>query len=185
MAPKLARVWWTSTYEDEERSEIIIAASGLVQFTFEEKLTIPGCVFKGGTHSMRLKKERSPSTRPIGGTSWTTGARCAVENQVQKIGGLVCSDFCFGRKKWSWTIHAVDRINRRESKKMMRLFRFKRGKDEPWVEFHSRCCKAVRLLKACGELWGWVCDQRPDAVFDSLKQVLRWRSSRWWHARIQ
>ena len=29
---------------------------------------------------------------------------------------------------------------------------------------------------------GWVCEQRPHAVIDSLKQVFRWRSSRWWHA---
>ena len=30
----------------------------------------------------------------------------------------------------------------------------------------------------------WVCDQRPNAVIDSLKQVFRWRSSRWWRATI-
>ena len=28
----------------------------------------------------------------------------------------------------------------------------------------------------------WVCDQRPNAVVASLKQVFRWRSSQWWHS---
>ena len=63
---------------------------------------------------------------------------------------------------------------------MMRLFRFKRGKDETWVEYHTRCCKAARKIwiqlglpfpsaKIAENMWralGWVCDQRPNAVID-------------------
>ena len=29
---------------------------------------------------------------------------------------------------------------------MVRLFRFKRRKDETWVEYHTRCCKAARKI---------------------------------------
>ena len=81
-------------------------------------------------------------------------------------------------ENWSWTIHIRDRINRWETKMMMRLFRFKRGTDETWVEFHIRCCKAARkiwiqmglpflnefIAESMRRAVGWVCDQRPDAV---------------------
>ena len=63
-------------------------------------------------------------------------------------------------------LQTMDRIKRWETEIMMRLFRFKSGKDETCVEFQTRCCKAARkiwiqmglpilyekLLKAC-ELW--------------------------------
>ena len=28
---------------------------------------------------------------------------------------------------------------------------------------------------------GWVCDQGPNAVINTLKQVFTWRSTKWWH----
>ena len=40
----------------------------------------------------------------------------------------------------------MDRIKRWETKMMMRLFRFKRGTDETWVEFHARCCTMARKM---------------------------------------
>ena len=37
LAPKPASLWWRSTYEEEERSEVLIAANGLrYEFTLEE-----------------------------------------------------------------------------------------------------------------------------------------------------
>ena len=30
LAPKLASLWWTSTYEEEERSEVLVATNGLM-----------------------------------------------------------------------------------------------------------------------------------------------------------
>ena len=27
---------------------------------------------------------------------------------------------------------------------------------------------------------GWVSDERPNAVIDTLRQVSRWRSTKWW-----
>ena len=109
----------------------------------------------------------------------------------------MCIPFSFlGSEIWSWTIQTMDRIKRWETKKMVRLFRFRRGKDETGVEYHRSCCKAARkiwiqmalpfLYEMIAEsMWrgvGWVCDKRPNAVIDSLKQVSRWRGSRWWHA---
>ena len=71
---------------------------------------------------------------------------------------------------------------------MMRLFRFSRGKDQTWVEYHTRTCNLDRkrwiqmglpfLYEIIAEsMWramGWVCDQRPNAVIDSLKKVFRY-----------
>ena len=79
--------------------------------------------------------------------------------------------------------------SRWETKMMMRLFRFGRRKEE------TRSCKEARktwiqmglpfLYETIAEsMWratGWVCDQRPETVTDSLKQAFRWRSSRWWY----
>ena len=90
----------------------------------------------------------------------------------------------------------MDKIKRWETKMMMSLFRFKTGNDKTWVGFQTRSCKDARkiwiqlglpfLYKIIAEslrrAMGWVCDQKPNAMIDSLKQVFRWRSSRWWHA---
>ena len=108
----------------------------------------------------------------------------------------VYSVFSFGSEAWSWTFQTMDRIKRWQTKMMMRLFRSKRGKDETWVEYHPRCCKATRKIwiqmglpfrfeTIAESMWramGWVCDQRPNAVTDFLKQANNWRSSQWWHA---
>ena len=70
-----------------------------------------------------------------------------------------------------------------------------RGTDETWVESHARCWKAARkiwiqmglpflyhlIAESIWRAMGWVCDQRPNALVASLKQVFRWRSSQWWH----
>ena len=29
---------------------------------------------------------------------------------------------------------------------------------------------------------GWVCDDRPTAVINTLRQVLKWRSTKWWRS---
>ena len=63
-------------------------------------------------------------------------------------------------------------------------------------EFHTTCCKEARkiwiqmglpflfeiIVERMWRAMGWECNQRPNAVIDSMKQVFRWRSSRWWHS---
>ena len=39
---------------------------------------------------------------------------------------------------------AMDKMKKWETKMMMRLFRFKGGKDKTWVEFHTRFHKDAR-----------------------------------------
>ena len=101
---------------------------------------------------------------------------CRGGIKCRRVMDHVYSDFSFGRE--------MDRIKRWETKIMMRLFRFKREKDETRVEFHTRGCNDTRkiwiqirlpfLCEIIAEgMWratGWACDQRPDAVIASLKQ---------------
>ena len=88
------------------------------------------------------------------------------------------------------------KVKRWETKMMMSLFRFKTGNDKTWVDFHTRSCEDARkiwiklglrflfatIAESLRRAIGSVCDQKPNAVIDSLKQVFWWRNSRWWHA---
>ena len=57
----------------------------------------------------------------------------------------------FGSENWSWTIKTFERIDRWETKTMLRLFRFSRGTEETWVKYNTRYCEASRKI-ACREL---------------------------------
>ena len=66
--------------------------------------------------------------------------------------------------------------------------------DETWANYCTRAARVssnIRvniespfLSKVIAEsMWramGWVCDERPTAVINALKQVSRWRSTKWW-----
>ena len=80
-----------------------------------------------------------------------------------------CIPSSLSGENWSWTIHTMDRIKRWETKMMMRLFRFKRRTDEPWVEFHTRCCKTVRKI--------WIQIGLPflhDKIAESMWRAMGW-----------
>ena len=69
---------------------------------------------------------------------------------------------------------------------MLRQFRFKRHKDETWVDDHTRTCNTARkiwiqmdlasLYEVTAEsMWrvmGWTCDERSNAVIDFFKKNL-------------
>ena len=198
VAPKLASLWWTSTYEEEERSEVPVATTGLMyNFPCEEKFKILGCAMNSQGTTLDAIEERMQSANKANWRDILVYRSKDVPWRI-KCGRLVdhvYSVFSFGSELWSLSIQTMDRIKRWETKIMMRLFRFKRGKDETWVGYRTRCCKAARkiwiqmglsvLYDIIAEsMWrdmGWVCYQRPDTVVASLQQVFRWRSSQWWH----
>ena len=140
LAPKLASLWWTSTYEAEERSEVLVATDGMMYtFPFEEKFKILGCAMNSEGKSLDAINERMQSVNKAfwqdivyrsEDVPWRTKCRRLVSH--------VYSVFSFRSENWSWTIHTMDRIKRWETKMMMRLFRLKRGTDETGVEFRSR-----------------------------------------------
>ena len=82
-----------------------------------------------------------------------------------------------------------DRIKRWETKAMRRVFRFKKR-----ANYCTRAARVARKVRTMMKLpflseviaeskWramGWVCDEGPNAVVNTLKQVFRWRSTQWW-----
>ena len=149
LTPEPASLWWTRTYEEEERSEVLIATNGLMyKFPFEEKFKILGCAINRQGKTLDAIEERMQSANKAywrdiqvhksKDAPWMTNCRRLVDH--------VNSVFCFGSENWSWTVQTKDRIKRWENRIMMRLFCFKRKKDETWVEFQTRCCEAARKI---------------------------------------
>ena len=54
--------------------------------------------------------------------------------------------FAFGSANWSWTMQTLEKIKGWETKTMLRLFRFKRHKEETWVDYHARTCNMARKI---------------------------------------
>ena len=79
---------------------------------------------------------------------------------------------------------------------MTKLFRLRRQKDETWVECHTRTCMMARIIwgqtnlsflyeKIAEGMWramGSVCDEKTNALMDSLKKVYKWRCTTWWQS---
>ena len=69
-------------------------------------------------------------------------------------------------------------------------------KKETWPNYHTRTCNMARKIwikmglpflyeRIAESMWramGWVCDEKSNAVINSLKKVYRWRSTRWGHS---
>ena len=200
LVPTLASLWWASTHEEEERSEVLVATNGLVhKFPFEKNFKILGCAMnRQGKPLVDVIEERMQSANKACWRDTLVYRSKDVPWRIKcrRLVGHVYFVFSFRSDNLSWTIQIMDRNERWETKLMVRWFRFKRGKDETWVEFNTRCCKAARkiwiqmgllfLYEILAEnMWramGCVFDQRPNAAIVYLKQVFGWRSSRWWHA---
>ena len=39
-----------------------------------------------------------------------------------------------------------------------------------------------RIAESVWRAMGWACDEKSNTVINSLKNVYRWRSTRWWHS---
>ena len=168
----------------------LIATTQLMyKFPCEEKIEILGCGMNRQGKTLDAIEERMQSANKAKwrdilvyrskDVPWRIKCRRLVDH--------VYSVFSFGSEIWSLTIQTMDRIKRWETKIMMRLFRFRRGKDETLVDYHTRCCKAARkiwiqmgllllydlIAESMWRAMGWVCDQRPNAVVASLQQVFR------------
>ena len=72
----------------------------------------------------------------------------------------------------------------------------KKRKNEAWSDYDARTCRKDKkrtvkmglhfLYEVIAEsMWrarGWICDDRPNAVADTLKQVISWRCTKWWQS---
>ena len=75
--------------------------------------------------------------------------------KCRKLVDHVYAVFAFGSENWSWTIQALERTKGWETRTMLRLFGFKRHKEETWVAYHTRRCNMAR------KIWIQMCLHHP------------------------
>ena len=140
LVPKPASLWWTTTYEPEVRCDLSIdTKSGRQKFPFEVEFKILGCAMNKQGKTQDAIEERMQSASKA---SWKDFLIYTSEDIPQKIKcrrlvDHVFAVFSFGSENWSWTIKTLERIKEWETKTMLRLFRFKRGKEETWVGYYA------------------------------------------------
>ena len=103
--------------------------------------------------------------------------------------------FSFGSETWSWTRQTRQKIQGWEKTIMTKLFCLKRQKEETWVDYQTRTSIVARKIwvkmklpslyvKNAEGMWRamvWACNEKENAVIDSLKKVYKWRSMKWWY----
>ena len=104
----------------------------------------------------------------------------------------VCSLFCFGSEKCSWSQAILGRIEGWETKTMKRLCRFRSKEDETTAGYGARMARTARtiwikmklsFLTNAERMWrvmGWTCNSKPNAASTTLRHAFPWRSSTWW-----
>ena len=97
--------------------------------------------------------------------------------KCQRLVDHVHAVFTFGSEKLV-VDHTDDGKDQRWETKTMRLFRFKRQKEETWVDYNTRTCTVARKIriqmclpflqeKIAEIMWramGWVCDGKGNTV---------------------
>ena len=180
MVPERASLWWTSTCEPEQRSELSNdTKSGRHQFVFEEKFKISGCAMnrQEKTHDAIEVRRQSANKAYWKYFLIYKSKYIPWKIKCRRLVDHVFAVFSFGNDNWSWTTKTLERIKERETKTMLRLFRFTREKEETLVDYYARTCKTARkiwvqmclpfLYEVIAEsMWramGWVCYERPNA----------------------
>ena len=51
-----------------------------------------------------------------------------------------------------------------------------------WTKDETACLVARKISEGMWRAMGWVCDQRPNAMINTLNHVFKWRSTKWWQS---
>ena len=144
-----ASLWWTSSFEAEEKIEmLLITGGGCHKFPFEDKFKILGYALNRQGKSHDAIEERMQSANKV---LWRDILIYKSKDdpwkvKCQRLVDRVSAVFAYGSENWSWTIETSERIKGWDSKTMLRVFRFKRHKEETWVDYHTRTCKMARKI---------------------------------------
>ena len=153
LVPKPASLWWTSTYDSEERNDMILGtSSGCYKFPFEDKFKMLGCAVNRQGENVRC---------------------CRRKNAVSKAfwkGTLICKSkwYAFSEsKEWRMKHGSTSRQER-----------------ATWPEMDTDgfAFPAWKIEESKWRTMGWACDEKSNAVINSLQKVYWWRSTRWWHS---
>ena len=129
LVPKPTRLWWTGTYDPEERIDVsIYTTTGCHKFPLEEKFRILGNVMNRKGKSDDAIEERMQSANKAFWKDILISKSKDVpwKMQCRRLVDHVYAVFAFGSENWPWTVLTVDKTKGWEIKGMLRLFRFKR-----------------------------------------------------------
>ena len=143
LVPKPASLWWTSTYDSEQKVGMsLCTTSGCHKFHSEEKFNILGYAMNPQGKSHVTIEERMQSANEAFWMEiliyrskdfpWKVKCRRLVDH--------VYPVFAFGCENWLWTVLNLNKIKGWETKTLSRRFRIKRHKEETWVDNHIRTC---------------------------------------------
>ena len=119
LAPKPTSLWWTSTYDSQEKTDLSIdSMTGRHRFLFEDEFKILGCSMnrQGKTHEGLAERMQSVNK------AWWKDVKIYRSKDVpwrvkcRRIVDHVYSVFCFGSENWSWSLTTLDRIKGWETK---------------------------------------------------------------------
>ena len=129
LVPKPTSLWWTGTYDPEERIDVsIYTTTGCHKFPFEEKFRILGYAMNQQGKSNDAIGERMQSANKAFWKDILISKSKDVPWKVKcrRLVDHVYAVFAFGSEHWPWTVLTLDKIKGWETKTMLRLFRFKR-----------------------------------------------------------
>ena len=170
-------LWWSRTNAEEIKENMTMeTARGRQSLPFEEKFHMLGDFLNQTTTSheslgeLRQKKkgmvERCPSlqkqTRSLESKMQTTGGTSLQHTHCRVIKLVMVSSGCGPTRRGSCIVRE------------QHVWQRSHGRSK-----NCRCCPKT-LRKACEGLWGWVCEERSNAVLESMQHELAWKSTYCW-----
>ena len=193
LEPKSASLWWSSTYAEEVKEDM----------TMTTKKDCTSVLLKRGSRSWdscstrsekdgESEEERMQKARMVERRKEVQKQRCLLENLNAaerwststtslclraKVGlGVSRLQKRLGDKHCETSVQIQKKVTRKHGLALVqKTSRTHRTKGNTEVAIFCR----KSLPKVCGELWGWACDQRPNAGRESLGLLFPQKSTCW------
>ena len=120
--------------------------TGCYKFSFEDKFKILGCALNRHGKTYDAVEERMQSANKAFWKGIFANKMFHGRLSVKGWWTTSTQSLRLGVKTGRGPIQTMEKIKGWETKTMMRLFRFKRKKDETWVKFHARTCIMARNI---------------------------------------
>ena len=131
LEPKPASLWWTSTYDSEEKMDLSIdTKTRRHRKPFEDNFKVLGFTLNRQGKTQDSLEERIENANE----AWWRDATFYRSKDIpwrvkcRRMVKHVYSVFCCGSENWSWRHASLDIIEGWETKAMRRVFRFKKKK---------------------------------------------------------
>ena len=104
LVPKPASLWWTITYDSEEKVDMFLGTtSGCYKFRFEDEFKILGCAMnrQGKSHDAIEERMQSANKAFWKNILKNQSKDVAWKVKCQRLVDHVCAVFAFGSENWS------------------------------------------------------------------------------------